>query len=349
MHDWLDDLLARPANSSPDKAFAESLAQACVLISVVQTQGSCPRDAGTRMLVALDTCSGTIGGGHLEYQAIATARELLNQADPCFRIERVPLAARVGQCCGGVVHLSFEYIPVQRPPWVAALSDATQGGHKAVLVSAVDGNTRDNKLVVTSQGCIGALPDPRQYPLAKERALQLLSHTTSVQPVLEESLVYELIDNTQLHIAIFGAGHVGKALVNTLCALPCRIRWIDSRAREFPNHIPSNVQLDISDQPEAEVDELPAGSLVVIMAHSHALDCAICERVLSRDDLAWCGLLGSRAKRRQFEKRLLARGLTQAALKKLICPIGIDGITGKHPAQIAIAVAAQIVLLADAR
>ena len=131
--------------------------------------------------------------------------------------------------------------------------------------------------------------------------------------------------------------------------MPCRIDWIDSRASEFPDVVPANVRIELADQPESEVDELPAGSHVVIMTHSHALDQAICDRVLRRDDLAWCGLIGSITKRRQFEKRLLARGLAERALTKLTCPIGIDGISGKHPAQIAISVAAQLLISIDAQ
>jgi xanthine dehydrogenase accessory factor len=285
MNEWLDDLLMFGAVSSPCRIDSEGrLPQACVLVSVVHTRGSCPRDAGTRMVIALDICHGTIGGGHLEYQAIVTARELLLHAKHDFRIERFPLGARVGQCCGGVVHLSFEYIPVQSPLWVAALKDIQKTGKAAVMVTAMDGSAGEDKLLVTTQRCVGCLPDTRQHQLAVERALKILSNATNSQPVQEDTLLYEPIGNTYMQIVIFGAGHVGKALVNVLSTMPCRIRWIDSRAAEFPNHIPANVQVDIVDQPEMTVDDLPAGSHVVVMTHSHALDRAICERALNRDD-----------------------------------------------------------------
>jgi len=348
MSDWLDDLLILTSgNCSADGTSQQRASQACVLITVAGTRGSCPRDTGTRMVVAADGCRGTIGGGHLEYQAIGIAHEMLSHATPASRVERFPLGARLGQCCGGIAHLSFEFIPVQTPPWIAALRDIRHRGEAAIMVSPADGS--DGRLIVTGQSATGSLADSHQQQLAVDHASTLLNTSTHVETIQEGALLYEPLNNTSLQVAIFGAGHVGKALVNVLSTLPCRIHWIDSRSSEFPAQVSSNVRIEHADQPESEVDELPSGTHVVIMTHSHALDQAICEGVLRRDDLAWCGLIGSMTKRRQFEKRLLARGLAPSALAKLNCPIGIDGICGKHPAQIAISVAAQIQLFADAQ
>lgn len=348
MSDWLDDLLMLGSGDRPGRIGAlETVPQACVLVSVVQTRGSCPRDCGTRMIVKLDSCLGTIGGGHLEYQAINISRELLCSEQPEYRIERFPLGARLGQCCGGVAHLSFEFIPVEHPPWVTALNDIRNAGQEAIMVTTMSGGAP--KLIVTKHTCVGFLPDTRQHQLAVSRALILLSEATQIETLQEDALLYEPIGRSPLQLAVFGAGHVGRALVDVLSSLPCQIVWIDSRASEFPDHVPANVQVEITDQPEAEVEGLPSDSHVVIMTHSHALDQAICERVLCRDDLAWCGLIGSITKRRQFEKRLSTRGLSEVALARLICPIGIEGITGKHPAEIAIAVAAQVLLSVRAR
>jgi xanthine dehydrogenase accessory factor len=214
----------------------------------------------------------------VSYTLEVPARELLSQAKHDFRIERFPLGARVGQCCGGVVHLSFEYISVQSPLWLAALKDVQKSGKAAVMVTAMDGSAGEDKLLVTTQMCVGCLPAPRQHQLAVERALKLLSNATNSEPVQEDTLLYEPIGNTYRQIVIFGAGHVGKALVNVLSTMPCCIRWIDSRAAEFPDHIPANVQVEVLDQPEMTVNDLPAGSHVVVMTHSHALDWEICTR-----------------------------------------------------------------------
>jgi xanthine dehydrogenase accessory factor len=348
MSDWLDDLsmLGTGTGAAHNMTLARS-PQPCVLISVVRTRGSCPREAGTRMIVTLDSCHGTIGGGHLEYQAIGIARDLLFGATPAFRIERFPLGARLGQCCGGVAHLSFEFIPVDSPTWVAALKDIRDTGQAAIMVTSVDRSAE--KLIVTRQACAGSIPDTDQHQLAVSRALELLSKATQIESIQEGMFLYESFDNKPIQVAIFGAGHVGKALVNVLSSMPCRINWIDSRASEFPDQVPANLQVVITDKPEGEVDDLPTASHVVIMTHSHALDRAICERALRRDDLAWCGLIGSITKRRQFEKRLLAKGLSDVALTRLTCPIGIEGITSKHPTEIAISVAAQLLLSVHAQ
>jgi len=95
------------------KEFTQQLRQAPgVLVTVTRTEGSVPREAGTTMGVFAQGVVGTIGGGHLEHQAIAHARELLRgTADAGER--RFALGPALGQCCGGVVHLGFERLEPQ--------------------------------------------------------------------------------------------------------------------------------------------------------------------------------------------------------------------------------------------
>jgi xanthine dehydrogenase accessory factor len=143
-------------------------------------------------------------------------------------------------------------------------------------------------------------------------------------------------------IVLFGAGHVGRALVRVLADVDCKITWVDTREAEFPRQVPANVDVVCTDAPEAEVDAAGPGSHFVVMTHSHALDEAICERILRRDDFAYFGLIGSLAKRRQFEKRLEQRGTPRGRFAAMTCPIGIAGIPGKEPVTIAIAVAAEL-------
>jgi xanthine dehydrogenase accessory factor len=145
-------------------------------------------------------------------------------------------------------------------------------------------------------------------------------------------------------VLVFGAGHVGKALVPLLAQLPCEIAWIDPRAEEFPGALPANVRQIDSSTPEYCVDDALPGSFYIVMTHSHALDQAICERILRRGDFTYCGLIGSRSKRLKFEKRLRARGISAPTLQRLVCPIGVAGIDGKQPAEIAVAVAAQLLI-----
>lgn len=81
---------------------------AAVWVEVSETQGSVPRERGTRMLVSAQQAAGTIGGGHLELKAITLAREMLSSGDAAVRSLHLPLGPALGQCCGGAVTLHFE-------------------------------------------------------------------------------------------------------------------------------------------------------------------------------------------------------------------------------------------------
>jgi xanthine dehydrogenase accessory factor len=155
-------------------------------------------------------------------------------------------------------------------------------------------------------------------------------------------LLFETILPVSWHVAVFGAGHVGKALVKLLADLPCRVAWVDAREAEFPEVIPGAVRRIVTDAPEDAVAELPAGSDVLVMTHSHQLDFQVVEAALRRGDLGYVGLIGSGTKRARFLSRLASRGRSEEEIARLTCPIGIPAVGGKHPAEIAIAVAAQL-------
>lgn len=243
----------------------ESRGIPAVLITVAATDGSVPREAGTKMVVTPDDTIGTIGGGTLEFRALEIARQMLStRQGPGLR--KFPLGPSMGQCCGGTMTLLFE---PQRPDLFT--------------------------------------------------------------------------------VALFGAGHVGKAMVQVLSALPCRIRWIDPRPDEFPSHVPPGVEIEISNAPEREVSTLPDDAWLLIMSHSHALDLGIAAKALQEDRFAYIGLIGSETKRARFVKRFRELGLTEAQIDRLTCPIGIDGVSGKHPGEIAIATAAQLLRLREAK
>jgi xanthine dehydrogenase accessory factor len=249
-----------------------------VLVSVETTQGSAPREAGAWMAVFADDVVGTIGGGHLEFQAITEARRRLAGAAG-DAVQQYALGPSLGQCCGGVVRLRYE------------------------RVGAADIPTLQERLA------------PRLAPLA-----------------------------------LFGGGHVGKALVNALSPLPFAVTWIDSRDEIFPQQVPPNVLCEHSDPVHAAVPQLEAGSRVLIMSFSHAEDldvvAACLRRLREHDDLPFIGLIGSKTKWATFRHRLEERGFTDDELARVTCPIGLPGIRGKEPEVIAASVAAQILQLA---
>jgi len=234
--------------------------QPCVLVTVFATKGSTPRATGSKMLVSEKNSYYSIGGGHLEYQAIHLAREMLTSHDSQPFIKGFPLGASLGQCCGGQVELLFEAF----------------------------------------------------YPPAN-------------------------------NLVIYGAGHIAKALVPVLQQLPCRTHWLDSRAELFPDEIPDNCQKIISTDLVASVEELPADSYILIMTHNHQLDQQLCEAILKRGQYSFIGLIGSATKWKKFKLRLARKGFSQQQINDICCPIGIPGIKGKLPMEIAVSVSAQFI------
>ena len=257
-----------------ERVFAALLAAPAVWVTVDATRGSVPRDPKTWMAVFPDRIYGSIGGGQVEYQAIAQARLRLTGAGG-DAVVRYPLGPSLGQCCGGVMDLRFE--------------------------------------------CVGEA----DIAALRQRIAR------SLDPV-----------------AVFGAGHVGQALVAVLGSLPFAVTWIDSRDEVFAPPLPAALRCEQSDPVHAAVADLPGGCAVLVMSFSHAEDleivaaCLLRQRV--RSDLHSIGLIGSKTKWARFRSRLAGRGFSQAELAQVQCPIGIAGIAGKEPEVIAVAVAAQL-------
>ncbi|UCV13748.1 xanthine dehydrogenase accessory protein XdhC [Quatrionicoccus australiensis] len=298
--------------------------QDIVLVTVAGTQGSAPREAGATMLVGADSTMLTIGGGHLEWQAIAQARRRLTAENSRPQVQRYNLGARLGQCCGGVVWLLFENIAASSLAEWQARRDAVEGGaslqrrldHRAAASSwTPDGEHAVTKLV----------GGPEEWQFSQKIAVD------------------------RFPVWIFGAGHVAQALVRQLQPLGCAISWIDSRDEAFADLATDGIDTRLTDTPESEVAQAPAGTFFIIMTHSHTLDFALCEAVYRRRDFAYFGLIGSQSKRASFEHRLLDRGLARERLEELTCPIGIAGIVSKQPAAIALAVGAEILQIHHAR
>jgi xanthine dehydrogenase accessory factor len=247
-HRWLSDLSELRKHETP-----------CVLITVVSAKGSTPRESGTKMIVTQFQQLGTIGGGNLEFEAIAAARKLLEDAAAAPEIHDYALGPSLAQCCGGAV-------------------------------------------------------------------------TVLLEPFLANC-------NT---LVLFGAGHVGKEIVKVLEGLPVKIKWVDERVNEFPQELPGNVEKIITASPVDELKNLGDNTYILVITHSHDLDYAIVEKALKQHHFPYLGLIGSDTKRAKFEKRLQADGISAKRLSGLTCPIGVKGVKGKHPREIAIAVAAEL-------
>jgi xanthine dehydrogenase accessory factor len=147
---------------------------------------------------------------------------------------------------------------------------------------------------------------------------------------------------TPMHIVLFGAGHVGHALITLLGSLPCVVQWVDERDELFPDEVPANVQVEATDTPDSIVDTAPAGAYFLVMTHNHALDFSLAARIMRRRDFTYFGMIGSKTKRVKFERRLLERGVDPERLEEMTCPIGVGGIVDKAPQSIAVAVCAEL-------
>ncbi len=315
------------------------------LVTVVGVEGSAPRGPGARMIVTANGTHGTIGGGRLELDATAAARDALAVGAPPA-VRRIRLGPSLGQCCGGAVTLLVE--PVAAPTWAAAIQAALLDGRTCVVATVVDspasaGVPVGARLVVAGGDVAGDWRAPALETAVRHAARDLLASGGGAETttVAGHTLFLERHAPDQA-IVLFGAGHVGRALVTILGTLPCTVRWIDDRTEQFPSTPPRNVRVEATNAPELDVDDAPAGACFVVMTHDHQRDLAIVERVLRRGDFAYLGMIGSVAKSRRFEQRLRARGIAPEAIARLRCPIGLAGIPGKHPGAIAVAVAAEL-------
>ncbi len=154
----------------------------------------------------------------------------------------------------------------------------------------------------------------------------------------------------RVHLQLYGAGHVGRAIVRLLAAIPCRVSWIDEREAEFPpDELPSHIKKLCVEPVQAEVHSAAPGTCFLVLTHSHELDLALAHAILRRADFVWFGLIGSKTKRARFEHRLAERGIPPEMLARMVCPIGLPGIRGKEPELIALAVVAQLLAAAGAQ
>jgi len=332
---WLDQALALLGRG-----------EACVLVTVVQTRGSTPRDAGVKMLVWNDGLCGTVGGGRLEFDGVTQARAMLvDAAAPAAVTERFSLGPQLAQCCGGSVALLFERLEATALSWLRAWAAAEHGGRDAIVVTRL-GESGGKTFVDATELAGTNLPAPVAERLPGFIAGTVRCHLIE-SPDGRAGCVIEAIGDRSRPLYLFGAGHVGRAIVQALAPLPFRITWIDGRRDAFPVELPVGVATRNAEHPPLLVDAAPAGTFFLVMTHSHPLDLDICARVLQRDDFAFLGLIGSETKRARFAGRLRAIGIPPQALGRLTCPIGIPGIASKEPAAIAAAVAAQLLILAE--
>ncbi len=277
-------------------------------------EGSTPRETGTSMLVWPQGQDGTIGGGALELMAVAAARDMLRDG-VAATVRRMPLGPALGQCCGGHVTLVLERFDAAAAAAVSALRAEGAAGY----VREVDAAAREL-----------AAARVRRSSRSVERVDCGLIDGCMVEPFAEEAMP----------LWIYGAGHVGRAIVRVTEGLPLAVTWVDTAPDRFPEEIPPHVTRLVAAEPGMVVRHAPAEAVHLVMTYSHALDLEICHAVLGRE-FRHLGLIGSASKRARFRSRLLDLGHEPATVGRMCCPIG-DRSLGKRPAAIALGVVREI-------
>ncbi|WP_343316266.1 xanthine dehydrogenase accessory protein XdhC [Acinetobacter soli] len=302
-----------------------------VLVTVVRADGSTPREVGATMLLGLRDDqvyqSDTIGGGHLEFQAFDIAQAMLKGTDKrTLFVERFNLSARLGQCCGGVMWLLFEKLQSRE--------------HASMLASAY-ATWRSGQ------------PIERQIHENGYSKWQVTPTQVSSTAIFETGETgwrwQQCVQPYAMKVLLFGAGHVGEAIVRCLQPIGVQVTWVDSRDNIFPPDLLKQVNCVCTDVPEAEIARFDPQGAILILTHDHQQDLQLCMEALksSQSRFAYVGMIGSKSKRAIFEKRMQARGYEQTQLQRLVCPIGITGISSKQPAIIAVSVVAELLQIFD--
>ncbi len=286
-------------------------------IVIAGHKGSTPRETGVSMQVWADGQAGTIGGGALELVAVDHARKGL-ESGPGVSTLNLPLGPKIGQCCGGAVNLVIETFDQ------AALDELDDDSVRVRM-------TRPPRETVDS---------PDRPPPRVRRVVEAMHGGKKKQSTcLVDGWLIEPSARPERNIWVYGAGHVGRSVVEVLSGLPFAITWIDFEASRFPGAMSSSVRPLVTDPNSLHATALaPDDADHLVMTHTHSIDLDICDRVLRRQFRS-LGLIGSRTKRQRFAGRLRSLGHPEEMIARLTCPIGIPGL-GKHPRAIAVGVVA---------
>ena len=350
----------RPTVSTAPKfptRWYEGLAQhqqqgvAHVLATIVAVNGSAPRALQAKMVITVDSICDTLGGGGLEHDVIATARQLLSgelvpatannasvkkplvkknsdQADKPVRRETVyskhyPLGAKLGQCCGGSVTVMFESFNITPPMSLLVFGAGHVAGALMTLLSELP----------CQVDWVDSRPEMfDRYKLSK--------NSIPLYGLPENSLSSNDSDN-QENFLIDAKMVVATAL------------QVNSQSADEGYCLPAHIRPHISDDPIDFVHSHGRGRYMLVMTHDHSLDFELVRAAIDinravEDQAAnpsttipYIGCIGSETKAKRFQDRLLKRGYSDEALQPLIMPIGLE-IGGKEPMAVAVSIAAQI-------
>ena len=288
--------------------------------SIVETRGSTPREAGAAMFVGRDDIEGSIGGGAFEFEVMRQARALIGTgARPWAReVARMTLGPDLGQCCGGFARVLIERFGPGEDDVLARLRGARHIRHPLAGDDPL-ADAGDAPGGLYESGGAGDGGAGRFWVAARCAAMRA--------------------------IFVYGAGHVARELVPVLCRLGLDVNWVDISRERFP---PDDADTEsaatriVASRPAMIASRAPDGAMHLVLTHDHALDLEICAALLSRGGVARLGLIGSATKAARFRARLGEAGVARGDLARLVCPVGMTGITGKAPMRVALSIASGV-------
>ena len=305
-----------------------------ILVTIISDQGSAPRGAGSQMLVGTEgRILGTIGGGAVEGNADAMARNLLQEKRSCCHLFQLHAAAKenIGMVCGGDVQVLFQYIPGTSDVWQALagkLLEMTAARQSGWLALKTDGSA-PSLLTGNGQTVLG---DPVSGQFAG----------TGWKPE-ESKTVFCLPLPIGERAIIFGGGHCAQALAPLLHTVGFRVTIFEER-EEYGcrENFPTAERIILGDYTKiAEHLQVTSEDYIVIMTNGHSFDLEVQDQVL-RGDFAYVGVIGSRKKTAAVNAKLLERGVSEAAIARVHTPIGTS-IKAVTPEEIGISIAGELI------
>ena len=304
-----------------------------VLVTVIASSGATPRGAGARMLIGgRGRICGTIGGGAVEYRSEKIAQTVLENKSSYghdFTLTKDDVQ-NLGMICGGACNVFFHYIPAHDPATIALAEEAEARfaeGSDLWLVSDI------------AAGGALSLTDKTNVPLAEH----LTRHPHRLQEEGRDLYIEQI--NTSGRVYIFGGGHVAQELVPVLAHVGFRCVVMDDR-EPFANSglFPGAEEVILGDfRRISDYCAIGGEDYVCVMTRGHAYDTVVQAQVLKFRP-TYCGVIGSKFKAAGVRKTLQEEyGLVDEELDLVTTPIGLN-IKGETPAEIAISIAAQMIL-----
>ena len=305
--DWINAALDTVAKARP-----------AVLAIICGERGSTPRETGSWILIDENEIMGSVGGGELEHTIIEAGQAMLaGNGDWTRSIVHCVLGPDMRQCCGGALEVMLQPIDASASLWLQKARAKQRTNNRASVL--FNKTHTDIPPSVIDQG----------------KPTTALGHAVFILPLADHRPA----------LALFGAGHVGRALCTMASQLPLRLSVFDSRKDQCAQ-VPASPNIDV----HTPHDLLPIAQnlrhhdAALVMTHSHALDYDLCRILLTNTALRYTGLIGSQAKARRFRKALKKDGLTATQIARLTSPIGAGAAAGKEPGVIALGVLPEILI-----